>query len=177
MDIDEAKALVQSVIAGEAEEIDCPCCGQHVAIRRQNMTGKLAAWLIALIRIWDQAGRVWIKKSEDKVLDRFRGGDYAKLEYWGLIERHPSKAGLWRPTRNGVDYAKNRSVLPPTAISYDDTVYRYEGDPVRISAAFKNKPQRYERAIKARLLPSFWDVIESDEEDDSDTENLTRIDS
>lgn len=174
MRIEEGQRLVQAVIDGESDPIKCPCCGQNVATRRQNMTGKLAAWLIALIRIWDRAGRVWVKKSEDTVLAAFRGGDYAKLEYWGLIERHPEKVGLWRPTRSGVEYVKNRSVLPAAAVTFNDTVYRFEGKKIRISDAFGTKPYRYVRAIKARLAPSFWDDVESDK--DLDTEYLTRGD-
>jgi hypothetical protein len=49
------------------------------------------------------------------------GGDYAKLRYWGLIEKSPKNpdpkkksSGLWRLTTTGRDFALNKTTINST---------------------------------------------------------------
>jgi len=75
-----------------------------------------------------------------------RGGDYAKLRYWGLIkqlrnteERSGTRSGLWRVTDIGVAFANNESSVTGIAIVYNDECERLTGDQVTIVGALGKK--------------------------------------
>lgn len=107
---------------------DCPCCGQRAQIYRRKLNSGMAR---ALILIWKEAQRqidlgalledAWVDIRKINV----RGGDYAKLAYWGLIEPHSEHddvkySGLWRITKRGSDFVLRSAVVP-------DAVYVYNG--------------------------------------------------
>lgn len=126
----------------------CPCCKQYVKIYRRALGAPMSRWLIWLVRTWEQndkqlpgvrfafdrrfeegtsAGH-WVDIRQSPV----RGGDYAKLVHWGLIEQKPNlnekkngakdtkDSGLWRPTYKGLDFAHGRSKVPSHVHLYDN---------------------------------------------------------
>lgn len=76
----------------------------------------MVAWLDWLVAEW-RVDRAWVDVSEAPV----RGGDYAKLRYWRLVEQKPatddapagaSRSGLWRPTPRGRKFAAGKIQVP-----------------------------------------------------------------
>ena len=105
--LQEAKTWLRRRLADGAR---CPCCAQWAQVYKRTITGQMARWLIWLT-VEYRAQRIgrkgeWVDVRKSPV----RGGDYAKLRYWGLVERpanlDPSKrsAGLWRPTRDAYSF-------------------------------------------------------------------------
>lgn len=113
---------------------ECPVCSQWVEARGRRITPKLARQLIAM---WKHAGvMVWFHYSD--ALDGSGTGhpsDYAKLRYWGLIEREKNvlgergRVGWWRITKLGVRYIKNEVALPEWALMYNRQFHGLRGAP------------------------------------------------
>ncbi len=69
-----------------------------------------------------------------------RGGDYAKLVHWNLIEQKPKDrgdttrrdSGLWRPTFKGLDFAHQRCVVPSHVYLYDNILQKSEDTQINI---------------------------------------------
>lgn len=98
------------------EGSSCPCCGAMVRVYRRTIHAQMAAWLIELCRlsgsVTDEHG--WTPGSWiDQTRLTARGGDYAKLIHWGLVEHRPKDpgdtarrtSGQWRPTEYGHGFA------------------------------------------------------------------------
>jgi hypothetical protein len=130
----------------------CPCCKQYVKIYKRPLGAPMARWLIWLVRTWKYADKarygstprfsfdrrfeegtpngVWIDVRKSPV----RGGDYAKLSHWGLVEEKPhvpgtkkdngavdtKDSGMWRPTFKGIDFVYKRIEVPSHVILYDN---------------------------------------------------------
>lgn len=112
-------------VAGGKEQIVCPCCGQTVAARRRAITSEMARALILLVRAWWNVGMTgWISIRTIPV----RGGDYAKLRYWGLIERlapdakdsNQRDSAYWRPTLAGIAFARGDRTVDKTVYVYNN---------------------------------------------------------
>jgi hypothetical protein len=108
---------------GKTVGVDCPCCGQLAKIYKRPITKEMAGCLFQLIHFY-MRDQTWI---DAKRLKR-RGGDYAKLAYWGLIEFSEEKKprcrqnGTLRPTKRGVAFALGRIRLPSHALVYNKDV-------------------------------------------------------
>jgi len=119
----------------------CPCCDQHAMRYRRHINAGMARALILMVKESAVSGdMIDIKKLD------VRGGDYAKLRYWGLIkqlrnteERSGTRSGLWRVTDIGVAFANNESSVTGIAIVYNDECERLTGDQVTIVGALGKK--------------------------------------
>ena len=111
----------------------------------------MAAWLIEFYHAdlnGDPDG--WSKVSA-RDWKYMRGGDYAKLRHWGLIEAHPDNqeagapdrksAGYWRITMHGRDFVRGRCAVRRHVHIFAGR--RIEagggGDPVLIWECLKNR--------------------------------------
>jgi len=126
----------------------CPCCRQWVKVYKRALNSQMARWLIWLVRTSEQQmnGGAEAARVEDPVHPRegvgpwvdikrspVRGGDYAKLIHWGLVEHKPNldkgkkkdgradtrDSGMWRPTYKGIDFVYRRVVVPSHVYLYD----------------------------------------------------------
>lgn len=161
----------------------CPCCKQHVKIYRRVLGSQMARWLIWLVRTWETllpergihprpAAQLhdrlspegpdhrdwWIDIKQSPV----RGGDYAKLVHWGLIEQketelprkhrtdgaRPKDSGLWRPTCKGIDFVHRRIAVPSHVVLYKNQLLGVGEDPIRIHQALGKKFD-YEQLMRA----------------------------
>lgn len=116
----------------------CPCCKQYVKIYRRALGTQMARWLIWLVRSWEHTPMHWIDVKESPV----RGGDYAKLLHWGLVEqKQPSRdsdtkdTGLWRPTHLGIDFVMRRTRVPSHVYIYNNNRLKFEAHTVDIVEA------------------------------------------
>jgi len=81
---------------------DCPVCTQRVQLYRRKLNAGMAK---ALIQIYIQAGTEWTRVQD--IPNGPKGGDYAKLRFWGLLEPRGDQAGdgnsagWWRVTAAG----------------------------------------------------------------------------
>jgi len=143
----------------------CPCCKQHVKIYRRALGSQMARWLIWLVRTWEQkqagvrspvSGQLmhlecnhpWI----DVKLSPVRGGDYAKLIHWELVEHkvnepkqkrpdgsRPKDSGLWRPTFKGIDFVHQRLSVPSHMTLYCNLLLEQSDDLIKIHQALGKK--------------------------------------
>jgi len=124
----ETKAWLQ---ARMRDGVKCPCCTQLAKIYRRTITSQMALWLMWLVRETAEAPDGWV---DIKTNIDLRGGDYAKLRYWGLLEHQtnddPAKrsSGLWRPTPVAVAFVQDRVRLHKHVLIFDDQFLSFDGD-------------------------------------------------
>jgi hypothetical protein len=147
MTLEEAKEWLRGKLD---EGAPCPCCTQFVKVYKRSITSSAARWLIWLVlsyKAMPPGSFVDIKRSD------VRGGDYAKLRFWNLIESQPNddpekrSSGMWRPTSSGVAFAMNQMTLPKYAHVFDDRVLKHSGAPVAITETL-GKKFNYEELMK-----------------------------
>lgn len=147
----------------------CPCCKQYVKIYKRTLGSQMARWLIWLVRTWEHADKarygstprfsfdrrfeegtthgVWVDIRQSPV----RGGDYAKLIHWGLVEQKPNDntkhngavdtrdSGYWRPTFKGIDFVKRSITVPSHVYLYDNIKLDEEKRMITIDDALGKK--------------------------------------
>lgn len=128
----------------------CPCCKQYVKVYKRVLGSQMARWLIWLVRTWTQqqagirspiSGRLfrleenhpWIDVKQSPV----RGGDYAKLVHWNLVEHKANTgdaskrdSGLWRPTHAGIRFVHNQLLVPSHVLLYDNKLLNWKDDSI-----------------------------------------------
>jgi hypothetical protein len=121
--LEEAKTWLHKRLRKGAR---CPCCSQYARVYKRSITSQMARWLIWLTvtyraqRIAGEGEWVDVKKSP------VRGGDYAKLRYWRLIQRPANldpavrSSGLWRPTRDAYSFVLGNLRLPKNIYVFDE---------------------------------------------------------
>jgi hypothetical protein len=145
MDDDETITLAEAKIwlrARMEEGENCPCCGQLAKIYTRKLNSAMARDLIWLVRMsYVTGGEGWVDLSTGpKALHVSR--ELAKLVYWSLIEMkmEPSlkgarTSGIWRPTDQGIKFARGRIALPSHIRLYDSSLLGFTGDPTNIRQA------------------------------------------
>lgn len=125
--------LGERLKVGEA----CPCCTQLSKVYARTITSTMAYALICIYR----AGDDWLHVPDYlsrvcQVGPTVRGGDWAKLTAWGLLQEHEggvredgsSRTGYYRITAAGKAFVKGETTLPRYALFYDGRVLRLAGD-------------------------------------------------
>lgn len=114
------------------EGVECPACTQHVQIYKRPLTSEMADILIKMYR---QSPSDWVYVPGLGP----RGGDYAKMRYWELIEARPgvrddgsTRVGWWRVTARGRRFVRNEEKVFKNAHVYAEMVYQRDGDEVSI---------------------------------------------
>lgn len=152
----EARAwLRQHVLEGAI----CPCCELPAKIYKRKLNSSMAYVLILMTREYALNGGSYMhvpsmlnrKGLKPKVAASLRG-DYAKLRYWGLIEedKQPKKRhgedkgkktnGYWRPTPDGLAFARGETRVASHAIIYGGTCIELTEDSrVSIQAALGDR--------------------------------------
>lgn len=143
----------------------CPCCKQYVKIYKRALGSQMARWLIWLVRTWENGQSS--QHRSDKVAAQYglepscdlrswtwidirlspvRGGDYAKLLHWDLVEqktngegRDTRDSGLWRPTFKGIDFVHRRVAVPSHVYLYDNLKLKEENNLISITDALGKK--------------------------------------
>jgi hypothetical protein len=119
----------------------CPCCNQFVKLYKRPMN-KSMAYALLLMECYfsgDVVGEYLHVPTylSEMVADNpqraavIRGGDWAKLKLWGLIEEKPDirkdgspRVGYWKLTQLGRDFARRRVKVPRH-------VFIYNGEPLQ----------------------------------------------
>lgn len=151
----EARAELEKRIG---DGLRCPCCGQMAKRYRRKLNSGMASGLIAFYR--QVAGlSEWVHVAKDTTLSRL-GGDWAKLELWGLIESkvedredNGPHSGIWRLTEKGADFVRGQIALPAHVLIYDNQMLGYDdSERVTIRDALGKKFD-YEELMGTRGVP------------------------
>ena len=136
-DLDDTKEWLKENFTGDG--CKCPACGKHVQLKDRRITPAMAKALIAIRNQGDDTGAVNIADVKE-----IRGGDYAKLRYWDLIEEVAS--GRWRITTLGRKFVADKERVPSTVWVYNKRVREVGEDTVNIREALGN-PALYDQLV------------------------------
>ena len=139
--LNEARAAVREAwIRG----INCPCCGQNVKLQQRVIYGRMARDLIRLYRKPNSSVEFYHRENFEA--PKAGGGDFHKLQYWGLAEPMPNNDdktkrtnGFWRITQQGIAFVENRMSVPKYAYVYNGKARKLEGDDWSIREALGKK--------------------------------------
>lgn len=111
----------------------CPCCRQFAMVYERTITGAMAVALIVIERFfrgntegeWLHAPTYLTKHCPVGVA--IRGGDYAKLVHWGLLEERPAevrkdgskRTGYYRITEKGSRFVYGHVTVPMHVAIYN----------------------------------------------------------
>ena len=136
--------IQDNLVATADDGEDCPCCGQRVQVYRRALSAKMAHFLILFAQLHTPE-TAWQPIS---VVPGVRGGDYAKLRFWKLIEQRPldpgestrsGTSGQWRLTTVGWKYVLRKAALPSHVFVYDNNYLGPAGPHQTIDVALGTK--------------------------------------
>lgn len=128
MTIDEAQDwLLQRLNEGA----ECPCCGRFAKIYQRKLYSTMAYALVQIYQYFkcpDADEWLHVPEHLDGKGVVARGGDWAKLRYWGLIEHDGDhRSGYWRITDNGKDFVEGKLCVAKSVYLFDGVVVGVEG--------------------------------------------------
>lgn len=103
----------------------CPVCEQVAKIYKRNIYSTPCRDLIKLYRL-QKKGDPAVYYHYTKFLSN-ASGDFAKLTYWGLVEKKPlevtdedkKSSGYWRMLPKGILFVENKIKVPKYIFIYD----------------------------------------------------------
>jgi hypothetical protein len=129
----------------------CPCCEQFVKLYQRPITSAMAYALILIYKYFRQnPTEEWVHvedylKSLPNITSTIRG-DFAKLSYWGLLERKPGKRedesprnGFYKITQLGRDFVRRKIEVPRYAYLYNHDCIKLSSEKTDIKKALKEK--------------------------------------
>lgn len=120
----------------------CPCCEKYVKSYKRKFTHDMARFMVLLVWTFERTGN-WV----DITTFNFRGGDYAKVVFWDLVEHKPNiddpekkESGMWRPTALGIKFAHKLESIPRNVhLNWKGEFEGTSGLPIFIDKALQNK--------------------------------------
>jgi hypothetical protein len=104
----------------------CPCCTQFAKVYRRKINSSQGRALVVQYRRY---GQEWAHLPDLRMLQGAQhSNEEPKLRYWGLLEEEPDRredggrAGWWRVTDLGVQFALGHARVPKYARIYDGRV-------------------------------------------------------
>ena len=131
--------------AAEGEGCECPVCDQFVKVYRRKITSTMARQLLELHKR-TIAGQEWVH-GRDVVFGGTGTGDFAKLQFWGLIEPKPHRvgddgkktSGYWQLTNLGFAFCEKQTAVPLYLFIYNNQVLRESDECTSIEGALTDK--------------------------------------
>lgn len=128
--------------------VQCPCCRQFAKVYRRKLHASMACAMVLIARETSRIGGGFFHVPSFLASTGYKGrrigagGDWAKLEYWELIEAQPGAqpataktSGIWRATNHGQEFAHGRVLVPSHAVIYDGQLIRLDGPYISIHRA------------------------------------------
>lgn len=146
MQFQEAKdkfrtAIMKMVGLDTGEPVKCPMCDTYHKVYKRNVTSTMARELIAFYRVnRNRFGHITGINS--------RGGDFAKLRLWGLIEQAPDSYAMpiggksnsyWRVTAYGYNFINGHTSIKKYKHVLNGTVVGDSGDHLTIHDCLGNR--------------------------------------
>ena len=136
----EAQIYVEE---GLEEGVTCPCCGQHAKKYRRTLNKAMIQFLDWLVTAYLQQSGGWLHVNDGPIIQNRRGGgDFAKLQHWGMIVEKPREpgdthkgktSGFWAPTEYGVEFQQGKRQAWKYIYLFNNQVYGHEGPAVNIA--------------------------------------------
>jgi hypothetical protein len=117
----------------------CPCCTQFAKVYARTITSSMAYALVMIYkRPTEEGGSEYFHVPDYlsrvcKLGPTTRGGDWAKLVAWGLLEEREgvrddgsSRTGFYRITDLGKSVARGEVTVPKHALIYNGTLLRLD---------------------------------------------------
>ena len=123
----------------------CPSCNKFVKVYTRKLNSGMARTLIHIYRQARKTNNEWLDVLHHCTNIGFVAGEVGKLVWWGLLQKHTGKAkdgnsnGLYRMTRKGSMFVKQRITVPSYAVEYMSKVEKFEGDDTDIIQALDNE--------------------------------------
>ena len=139
--LEDARAYVRQRLD---DGVECPCCGRLAKRYVIKLNSTIAAWLVALTRITEQ-GNTWAHAREASACVVGAGASavgYAYLQHWGLVEqadKDAGRSGHWRPTDFGVEFVRNRVLVPKCVVLWNNRLEGFGGELVTIRDALGSR--------------------------------------
>lgn len=125
------------VMRGLDDGVKCPCCGQRAKRYRRTIYKSLAMTLKTMA-----AAEVGDDGAFDVRAVKMRGGDPAKLRFWGLIEEVAT--GRWRVTDLGHGFLSGIVSVPRYVFLYDGMVTKKSDEEMTVLDALGQNFDREE---------------------------------
>jgi hypothetical protein len=134
----------QRVLRHLDDGVVCPCCGRLAKRYHRKLYSTQVACLLVMARLSGGSTTKYVHKedlmkAQPELAGAFGTGDFAKLQYWKMIEEKPKDddadkrtSGYWKITQIGLDFAMNRSKAHGYAVVYDGVFERLTGDMVTV---------------------------------------------
>lgn len=139
--VQQAREIVRS---RRDDGIHCPCCDRYVKVYRRSITRSQVLFLAHLYRLARQeanlagvAPEVIRVDARDIKGQHMRGGDYAKLTLWGLVDSPADTPGLWRINPKGVAWLYGDVSVDRYAHVVDGELLRYSGPRWSVHDAYR----------------------------------------
>ena len=165
--IKEAQDKIKTLVRGPG--VHCPVCRQLVKIVEKDLSPEMAYVLILLYRHfkesddWDWLDIAQYLESMVAIGSEVTGGEWRKLEYWGLIlERPPVKrsvlskeppvktVGFYRLTDRGKGFLLGQLKVPKSVLLYQGNILEFSGKTVSIQECL-GKDYIYEDLLAGKL--------------------------
>jgi hypothetical protein len=141
-DLDATLGEVRDWLRARVEKgTHCPACEQFAKVYKRQIYAGMVRALVLMYREGDFGRRLYVHVPS---IDPARGGDVAKLEFWGLIEEERGsrvdggRAGYWRVTRRGEDWLQRKTTVPKYARIYDGRLLSLTGVAVTVDDALRD---------------------------------------
>lgn len=114
----------------------CPACGQNVKLYHRKITSAMAYGLILIDKHMSPSQPIHIedffkKKNYPSALR----GDFAKLRWWGLIDRHDEKPGFYSLTPKGHYFVSGTVDVPRYCYIFNNDCYGFSDERTDINRA------------------------------------------
>lgn len=133
--------FTQDKIVPTLEPQTCPCCDQLVKVYQRKVSGVAARDLIKFSRTSTEGEYRHISKIQLAS----GGGDFAKLQLWGLVIEETNSdtgkrtSGMWCITDKGRKFVEGSVLLPKYVLIYNGRFLGFDGEDVTIEECLGNK--------------------------------------
>jgi hypothetical protein len=116
--------------------VRCPVCDRLCKVYPRHLNSGMARTLIWVVKQY-LGGQEWVNVARGPTYV-LQNREYGRFAHWGFIIQSsnddPAKrtSGLWRPTRTGIAFARNRKRVPKTAHLYHNEVLLWSAETVNI---------------------------------------------
>ena len=126
-----------------APAYNCPCCGQLVKEYKRKVSSPAIKGLIQLYHMTKTDPDDFIHVFD--LGDGARGGDFAKLRYWDLVEElanddeDKKNSGYWAITDFGQRFVRRRAKIRKYCHIYNGEVLSFSGPKITIVTALNEQ--------------------------------------
>lgn len=141
MTVAQARDELDNAMLESSKPVQCPVCAQSAKIYKRSIYARMALALVEM----DMRDEEWVHAptlgADLGYVNGELGGAIAKLKHWNLIEEASGKredggrAGYWRVTDLGHEFAQNRRPVKKYTLVYNNVVLGFDGPDIFVTEA------------------------------------------